>query len=158
MRVRQHDHSPINRGMHLLRMMTYSHIIPTQWSHTGRLRLHQYDDPIYSPRLPVPSRPCLTLYSCVFTPSLSSYLIQKPLGIFGCRVSFAFFNLDHSLGLSVTLVTPTLWSEFLFWLCHMACGILVPQPGTKPTPPALEASSLNSWTAREVPLWHFGKR
>ena len=33
----------------------------------------------------------------------------------------------------------------------MACGILVPRPGIKPIPPAVEAQSLNHWTAREVP-------
>ena len=33
----------------------------------------------------------------------------------------------------------------------MACGILVPQPGIEPVPPALEAQSLNHWTTREVP-------
>ena len=33
----------------------------------------------------------------------------------------------------------------------MACGILVPQPGIKLMPPALEAHSLNLWTTREVP-------
>ena len=33
----------------------------------------------------------------------------------------------------------------------MACGILIPQPGIKPLPPALEACSLNHWTTREVP-------
>ena len=38
----------------------------------------------------------------------------------------------------------------IFWPRHAACGILVPQPGIKPTPPALEAQSLNHWTAREV--------
>ena len=32
----------------------------------------------------------------------------------------------------------------------MACGIPVPWPEIEPTPPALEASSLNHWTAREV--------
>ena len=26
------------------------------------------------------------------------------------------------------------------WLCHRACGILVPQPGIEPAPPALGAS------------------
>ena len=31
-----------------------------------------------------------------------------------------------------------------------ACGILVPQPGIKPAPPALEVQSLNQWAAREV--------
>ena len=35
----------------------------------------------------------------------------------------------------------------------MGCGILVPQPGIKPTSPALEAQSLNLWTTREVPQW-----
>ena len=29
-------------------------------------------------------------------------------------------------------------------------GILVPRPGFKPVPPAVEAQSLNHWTAREV--------
>ena len=38
-----------------------------------------------------------------------------------------------------------------FWLRHVACGILVPQPGIEPVPPAAEAQSPNRWTAREVP-------
>ena len=33
----------------------------------------------------------------------------------------------------------------------MAYGILVPQPGIKPMPPALEAHSLNYWTTRKSP-------
>ena len=33
----------------------------------------------------------------------------------------------------------------------MACGILVPQPGMEPAPPAVEVQSLNHWTTREVP-------
>ena len=40
---------------------------------------------------------------------------------------------------------------FFFWLHHAACGILVPPPGIEPVPPAVEAWSLNHWTAREVP-------
>ena len=39
----------------------------------------------------------------------------------------------------------------LFLLHREACGILVPQPGIAPAPPALEAQTLNQWTAREVP-------
>ena len=39
----------------------------------------------------------------------------------------------------------------LFWPCHTACGILVPQPGIKPMPPAVEAWSRNHWTTGEVP-------
>ena len=41
----------------------------------------------------------------------------------------------------------------IFWLYHVACGILVPRPGIKPTPPTVEAWSLNHWTAREVPMY-----
>ena len=39
----------------------------------------------------------------------------------------------------------------------MACGILVPRPGIKPAPPALETQSLNHWTARDIPLAQPGK-
>ena len=38
------------------------------------------------------------------------------------------------------------------WLPWAACGIFVPQPGIEPMSPALEAQSLNHWTAREVPF------
>ena len=40
---------------------------------------------------------------------------------------------------------------FSFCLCHVACGILVPQPGIEPVPAALEAWSPNHWATREVP-------
>ena len=38
-----------------------------------------------------------------------------------------------------------------FWLCCMACGILVPRPRIEPVPPAVEAWSPNHWTARKFP-------
>ena len=37
-----------------------------------------------------------------------------------------------------------------FWPDRVAFEILVPQPWIKPTPPAVEAQSLNPWTTREV--------
>ena len=37
------------------------------------------------------------------------------------------------------------------WHVESAWGILVLGPGIKPVPPAVEAWSLNHWTAREVP-------
>ena len=40
---------------------------------------------------------------------------------------------------------------YFFWTHSMARGILVPLPGIEPAPPAVEAQSLNHWTAREVP-------
>ena len=38
-----------------------------------------------------------------------------------------------------------------FWPCHAVRGILVPQPGMEPGPPAPGARSLNHWTTREAP-------
>ena len=42
--------------------------------------------------------------------------------------------------------------SFLFFFLphHMACRILLPWPGIKPMPHAVEAWSLNHWTTREV--------
>ena len=37
----------------------------------------------------------------------------------------------------------------------MACGILVPQPGIKPTTPALEGGFLSHWTTSEVQTLRF---
>ena len=48
-------------------------------------------------------------------------------------------------------LTPVLfWGCFLLFGC-IACSILVPWPGIKPSPPAMEALTLNLWTTREVP-------
>ena len=41
---------------------------------------------------------------------------------------------------------------FFFWSHCTVCGILVPQSGIEPLPPALEAWSLNHWTIRKVPV------
>ena len=40
--------------------------------------------------------------------------------------------------------------NFFFWPHCVARRILVPQPGIKPLPPAVEGQSLNHWTIREV--------
>ena len=39
----------------------------------------------------------------------------------------------------------------IFWQCCAACGILVPQPGMEPMPPAVEAQSRSRWTPRRDP-------
>ena len=41
-------------------------------------------------------------------------------------------------------------SFFFFLPLHLARGILVPQQGMEPEPPALEAQSLNHWIGREI--------
>ena len=50
-------------------------------------------------------------------------------------------------------------SDFIFFPCLAACGILVPWPGIKPMPPALGAWNFSHWTIREVPVisgfWYF---
>ena len=46
-------------------------------------------------------------------------------------------------------------SFFFFWPCHMACRLLVPQPGLEPGPSAVKASSPSHWTAREFPKTSF---
>ena len=56
------------------------------------------------------------------------------------------------LGGSIDCINQQLFSLFFcFWPCSAACGILVPRPGIKPAPPAVEEWNLNQWTAREVP-------
>ena len=45
--------------------------------------------------------------------------------------------------------------SLFFFFSGTANGILVPQLGMESMPPAVEAWSLNHWTAREVPLFPF---
>ena len=40
---------------------------------------------------------------------------------------------------------------FYLFICHVTYGILVPQPGIEPNPPALGAWSLDHWSTRGVP-------
>ena len=44
---------------------------------------------------------------------------------------------------------------FTFRLLHAACGILVPQPGIKPMPPAVKARSLNHKDQQGSPYLFF---
>ena len=40
----------------------------------------------------------------------------------------------------------------LFWPRRAECGILIPQPGIEPMPPALGAQSLNHWKSLSILL------
>ena len=49
------------------------------------------------------------------------------------------------------------WGEylnalFIYCLRYLAFGILVPQPGIEPEPPAVEMQSPNHWTAKGFPF------
>ena len=63
-----------------------------------------------------------------------------------------FDSVDGYESLGWNYFLSGLFVLFWFWPHCMACGILVPWPGIKPAPLALEAQSLNHWTTREVPL------
>ena len=67
-----------------------------------------------------------------------------PVNKFSCFCEFivafmSFFASDHEI----------LFDLAFFWPCHEACKILVPQPGIELVPLALEAQSLNHWTAEK---------
>ena len=49
-----------------------------------------------------------------------------------------------------SIIAGISWFVFFFLLHRVACEILVPWPGIKPAPPALEAWGLCHWMAREV--------
>ena len=48
--------------------------------------------------------------------------------------------------------TTFMQDDFIFWLCHRACGILVPQPGIENWIPKIKAPSPNHWTASEFSM------
>ena len=71
-------------------------------------------------------------------------------------------SMSHLMFLITTILGGTLqlylievhfyFFSLFFWRepRRAECGILVPQPGMEPEPPALEVPLLNHWTAREV--------
>ena len=60
-------------------------------------------------------------------------------------------NLPWLPRLSSPVSISFLSSFLIFWPCCVACGILVPQPGTEPVPPVLGGKGLNPWTTMKVP-------
>ena len=68
-----------------------------------------------------------------------------PSARFWSRLLFLLFFL--------TCVFYFIFKIFTFWPRYAAYRILVPWPGIRPTPPALEAWSLNHWTAWEGPSY-----
>ena len=56
----------------------------------------------------------------------------------------------HFLAVNIFKIRSVL--VFFFWLHYKACRILVPWPEIEPILPAVEAWSLNYWTAREFPV------
>ena len=63
--------------------------------------------------------------------------------------SFPFYTQGN--GLVNACQIPMLVNGKTLFFGRALCGIIVPRPGIEPVLPALEAWSLNHWTAREVP-------
>ena len=89
------------------------------------------------------------------------------ISLFGKKKSYLIYHLETLMqsvySFTVNCAHPW-WSTAAcsvdFILCFsififgcVACGVLVPQPGIEPVPPALEAWSLSHWTSGEIP--HF---
>ena len=58
-------------------------------------------------------------------------------------LKFFFFNVDNFLKVFIEFVTILLLVS-VFFFSHKACGPIVPQPGVKLTPPALEGEVLTT--------------
>ena len=105
------------------------------------------------------------LSCCLFSP----YLALWPWARFGAGSGLQFPHLQNgSTYLSHSIVsgmiqssgfewtwtivgTKIVFSSLLFFFLAVPRGILIPQPGIEPVPPALGAWSLSLWTARELP-------
>ena len=75
--------------------------------------------------------------------SAKTFLVHWIKGFFFFCISFKKY---------LTILTLLI---LIFWPWHTARGILVSQPGIKPTPLAVEGQNLNPWTTREVPELRF---
>ena len=88
---------------------------------------------------------------CLMTPTLAAIVLgshtKKELKTTGDILKTAAWHSPAYTGWELFVCL----FNFIFWPYHMACGILIPWPGMEPSPPALEAQSLNQWITREVP-------
>ena len=85
----------------------------------------------------------------------------------GLQITSPYLWFDLSLFIrSLVLLKILIYSYYLLWLClsaslkkYLFCGgphcraygLLIPWPGIKPMPSALEAWNFNHWTTKEVP-------
>ena len=131
-----------------------------------------YSSPVTSHPFPVPSVPIFLLPIALSTDYwLCPAWLKSSLTSHVCSSYWTgWLHLKHKITLSLKLYSFGFWVNsflellesvvsslsfhlffFFNWLCHVACGILVPWPGIEPMPPAMEAWNLNHWTIREVP-------
>ena len=87
-----------------------------------------------------------------------AFIITSPPPLKACFISFAVYHsspkvlclrLWHRLISVLCLHFVVMLYYYYFWPCLMACGILVPWPGTESPPTTVEAQSPNHWITRE---------
>ena len=78
-------------------------------------------------------------------------LMEKPLVQDSKRCVGQKWVMPQEIEILNLLIHWFLFSFFSLSATHTGCGIKVPQPGTEPWPPAVEARSPNYWITREVP-------
>ena len=61
------------------------------------------------------------------------------------------FLLPPSAPLVPGIVVSLCYCKKIFWLNHVACGILVPESGIEPKPREVRAQSPKPWTTRDFP-------
>ena len=89
--------------------------------------------------------PIILSWSKIEVPQLIlEFIKNKPLFILCKKVQKDVF-INH-----ISFFERILFYLF-FWPQHAGILSVVPRPGIEPVPPAVEARSLNHWTAREVP-------
>ena len=64
---------------------------------------------------------------------------------------YIYLLILHAFTFCPCIHTPTHLSSIHLLTYVFSLALLIPQPGVKPMPPAVEAWSPNHWTAREVP-------
>ena len=95
------------------------------------------------------SRWCVNLSSTNSIWECPSHCIFARIGCYHFLKISLFLDVDHFSSLYWICFNIAPVSSFWFF-DYEACGTLVPWPGMEQHLPALEAQSLNHWTAREV--------
>ena len=91
---------------------------------------------------------CLSPAECL-TPS--THLPTRLPSIHPSIHPYIYLLILHPFTFCPCIHTPTHLSSIHLLTYVFSLALLIPQPGVKPMPPAVEAWSPNHWTAREVP-------
>ena len=88
----------------------------------------------YGPSIPMSHPPKCT--SCLLTSHLlsSPALVRAPVSVSMTRALLLASQLPSWLYSQAVLTTAEVTFFFIYWMCHAACGILVPWPGLNTSP------------------------